>query len=151
MLVLGLAAIAIPNFLTARTRSMQKFTMSDIRTIATAWESRAIDRKAYSVRRDHPDPVMAPHGGPILWSDFHAVSAEDLAAALAPTYVKTMPLRDGWGTPFEFWASPNQYRIRSRGADRRVDRTKLVVGATTSFDCDLIFESGTFLEFPEGL
>ena len=32
-----LAAIAIPNLLTAIQRSKQKRTMSDIRTIAVAW------------------------------------------------------------------------------------------------------------------
>ncbi|HMC21457.1 MAG TPA: prepilin-type N-terminal cleavage/methylation domain-containing protein, partial [Thermoanaerobaculia bacterium] len=35
-----LAAIAIPNLLTAMQRSKQKRTMADMRTIATAWEAR---------------------------------------------------------------------------------------------------------------
>src|SRR5437660_12266334 len=39
-----LAAIAIPNLLTAMQRSKQKRTMADMRTIATAWEARATDR-----------------------------------------------------------------------------------------------------------
>ena len=38
-----LAAIAIPNLLTAMQRSKQKRTMADMRTIATAWEARATD------------------------------------------------------------------------------------------------------------
>ena len=38
-----LAAIAIPNLLTAMQRAKQKRTMADIRTIATAWEARATD------------------------------------------------------------------------------------------------------------
>src|SRR5215813_7171001 len=43
-----LAAIAIPNLLTAMQRSKQKRTMADMRTIATAWESRATDTNRYN-------------------------------------------------------------------------------------------------------
>src|SRR3989442_14034679 len=43
-----LAAIAIPNLLTAMQRSKQKRTMADIRTIATAWEARATDVNRYN-------------------------------------------------------------------------------------------------------
>src|SRR5213076_3437685 len=42
-----LAAIAIPNLLTAMQRSKQKRTMADIRSIATAWEARATDMNNY--------------------------------------------------------------------------------------------------------
>src|SRR6478735_2999285 len=42
-----LAAIAIPNLLTAMQRAKQKRTMADIRTIATAWEARATDMNNY--------------------------------------------------------------------------------------------------------
>src|ERR1700757_3137885 len=43
-----LAAIAIPNLLTAMARSKQKRTMADMRTIATAWEARATDVNRYN-------------------------------------------------------------------------------------------------------
>src|SRR5437763_1331013 len=43
-----LAAIAIPNLLTAMQRSKQKRTMADMRTIATAWEARATDTNKYN-------------------------------------------------------------------------------------------------------
>ena len=42
-----LAAIAIPNLLTAMQRSKQKRSMADIRSIATAWEARATDMNKY--------------------------------------------------------------------------------------------------------
>ncbi len=51
-----LAAIAIPNLLTAMQRAKQKRTMADIRAIATAWEARATDMNTYGaagVRRSH--------------------------------------------------------------------------------------------------
>src|SRR5881394_65381 len=43
-----LAAIAIPNLLTAMQRSKQKRTMADMRTMATAWEARATDVNRYN-------------------------------------------------------------------------------------------------------
>ena len=48
-----LAAIAIPNLLTAMQRSKQKRTMADVRTIATAWEARATDVNRHDFIR-HP-------------------------------------------------------------------------------------------------
>ncbi len=39
-----LAAIAIPNLLTAMQRSKQKRTMADMRTIATAWGHQPLQR-----------------------------------------------------------------------------------------------------------
>ena len=44
-----LAAIAIPNLLTAMQRSRQKRTMADMRTIATGWEARATDVNGYAI------------------------------------------------------------------------------------------------------
>src|ERR671935_2822171 len=79
-----LAAIAIPNLLTAMQRSKQKRTMADMRTIATAWEARATD-----VNRYNAAGVTFPSTG---------VTIDNLKTYLAPTYVKTFPERDGWGT-----------------------------------------------------
>src|SRR5580765_5913061 len=42
-----LAAIAIPNLLTAMQRSKQKRTVADIRTIATCVEAYSADKNAY--------------------------------------------------------------------------------------------------------
>src|SRR6266480_7243605 len=79
-----LAAIAIPNLLTAMQRSKQKRTMADMRTIATAWEARATD-----VNRYNAAGVTFPTTGATI---------ADLNSFLAPTYVKTFPTKDGWGT-----------------------------------------------------
>src|SRR5437870_6346829 len=79
-----LAAIAIPNLLTAMQRSKQKRTMADMRTIATAWEARATDLNKYNAAGTCSQPTGA-------------VTVGDLNAYLAPTYVKTFPVKDGWG------------------------------------------------------
>src|SRR5437762_11848725 len=80
-----LAAIAIPNLLTAMQRSKQKRTMADIRTEATAWEARATDVNSYTVA-----------GATFTWPTSN-VSYTNLAAATSPTYIKNLPQNDGWG------------------------------------------------------
>ena len=139
-----LAAIAIPNLLTAMQRSKQKRTMADMRTIATAWEARATD-----VNRYNAAGVTVPTSG---------VSVDNLNSFLAPTYVKTFPTKDGWGTPWglgadQSWGvtAPAQvYAIISYGKDS-VAETSYAGGATTNFDCDIVYSNGTFIQYPEGV
>src|SRR5690242_18549204 len=83
-----LAAIAIPNLLTAMQRSKQKRTMADMRTIATAWEARATDLNKYNA------------AGAISGVPGVSAGIGNLTAYLAPTYVKTFPQKDGWGNPW---------------------------------------------------
>src|SRR3954464_13791412 len=82
-----LAAIAIPNLLTAMQRSKQKRTMADMRTIATAWEARATDLNKYNAAGACTYPTNASN-----------VTVANLVTFLAPTYVKSFPQVDGWGT-----------------------------------------------------
>src|SRR5713101_4588662 len=74
-----LAAIAIPNLLTAMQRSKQKRTMADMRTIATAWEARATDVNRYNAAG--------------LTLPTVSVSAATLATNLSRRYVKTFPTK----------------------------------------------------------
>src|SRR5215213_4398361 len=101
----SLAAIAIPNLLTAMQRSKQKRTMADIRTIATAWEARATDVNSY-----------AAAGAAFTWPA-DGVSGGALDGMLSPTYIKSLPQKDGWGTLYGFaTGSVGQvYGIRSAG------------------------------------
>lgn len=132
-----LAAIAIPNLLTAMQRSKQKRTMADIRSVATAWEARATDVNEYSV---------AGYTFPAT------VSAGAVVAALSPTYMKTVQTRDGWETPMVFGVSTNGdvYGIMSYGKDKSVDSAE-TDGATTDFDCDIVYMNGAFVQYPEGM
>ena len=61
-------------------------TQADMRMIATAWEARATDIKSYSVNGVGDGPV----------------TTQDLAEALAPTYLKSIPLDDPYGGPYLF-------------------------------------------------
>src|ERR1700686_2747794 len=80
-----LAAIAIPNLLTAMQRAKQKRTMADMRTIATAWEARATDVNKYSAA-----------AGAIAGVPTSAMSNATLGGMLQPTYIKGRPVHDGW-------------------------------------------------------
>src|SRR5512139_1759978 len=89
-----LAAIAIPNLLSALQRSKQKRSMMDMRTIATAWEARAVDVNRYNA------------AGAITALSICSVSLshDGISGVLTPTYVKLIPRTDGWSNPYRFMA-----------------------------------------------
>ena len=133
--VIGIvAAIAIPNLLTAQQRSKQKRTMADIRSLASALEAAAVDTNSY--------PEAASLDG------------------LSPKYIGTVPRLDGWGNPFRYdcWSSTgaacDSYAIGSAGKDGIFTRDSLQeyagAGATTNFDDDIVFSNGSFTQYPQG-
>jgi type II secretion system protein G len=137
-----LAAIAIPNLLTAMQRSRQKRTMADMRTVASAWEARATDVNQYSA---------AGVSWPAATQD-----ASVLTGKLSPTYIKTLPLYDGWSNTIHVgWStSGGSYAIESYGADKTADNTNTsATGSVTTqnFDCDIIYSDGSFVKYPEGV
>ena len=141
-----LAAIAIPNLLTAMQRSKQKRTMADMRTIATAWEARATDINRYNAAG-----FTLPTG---------TATIDNLVTFLSPTYVKTFPQKDGWGNNWglatdQNWGDSTKaaqvYVIVSYGKDGASQGTSYSGGATTSFDCDIVNSNGTFIQYPEGV
>jgi general secretion pathway protein G len=141
-----LAAIAIPNLLTAMQRSKQKRTMADMRTIATAWEARATDVNKYNAAGALTMPAKD-------------AGMDNLTSYLSPTYVKTFPQKDGWGNPWGFyidqdWGSATAaqvYAIASGGKDGSIQKSAETGGATTQFDCDIVYTNGTFSQYPEGV
>lgn len=134
-----LAAIAVPNLLTALNRSRQKRTMADMRTIATAWEARAADVNAYNAAG-------------LSWPAANASVSS--MTFLAPTYIKKLPIYDGWSV--EFRVSSNvatAYTVKSFGADRLETTTTTTADGQTvteKFDCDIILSNGFFVQYPEG-
>jgi type II secretion system protein G len=137
-----LAAIAIPNLLTALQRSRQKRSMADMRSIATAWEARATDTNTYTAA-----------GAVISWPD----PTQDVIVIepmLTPTYIRKFPHYDGWGSMFQVGWDARNYAIESLGADKtdHGDGTTASAPVTTNdFDCDIIFSLGNFVVYPEGI
>jgi len=135
-----LAAIAIPNLLTAMQRSKQKRTMADMRSIATAWEARATDTNTYTA-------AGVTVGGVSFIDPTQDISG--LRPMLMPTYIKNCPQKDGWGNSFEVGSNATQYSIESKGKDGTDGADSVTI--TTKFDCDIVFADGTFVVYPEGV
>ena len=151
-----LAAIAVPNLLGALQKSKQKRTMQDMRTVASAWEARAIDTNRYN----------AAGSLSVLAVCTSNVSPGELSGALVPTYIKLLPLDDGWGNRwrlrsqhgFGVTTASAEYLIWSAGRDGSNDgslgfsaTSSSPGGATTNFNDDIIFSAGVFLQYPEGV
>lgn len=140
-----LAAIAIPNLLTAMQRARQKRTMSDMRVVAMGWEARANDVSAYNAA-----------GAMITWPAANQPVTE-LESKLMPTYVKKIPLYDGWGSMFRVgWpADGYSYSIKSFGANKQDDSSSMTSSngaiTTNDFDCDIVFSEGAFVVYPDGV
>jgi type II secretory pathway pseudopilin PulG len=142
------AAVAAPAVFHARDRSAANRTMSSIRSIATAWESRATDFNTYAVGVKRPDwPAPADK---FTWSHMHRLRSADLERALSPTYLKTFPHLDGWGTPFEFMTGDQNYAIRSLGSDRRADGDTYQSGAMSDLSRDFVYANGSFVTYIAG-
>jgi prepilin-type N-terminal cleavage/methylation domain-containing protein len=140
-----LAAIGISNYYNAVQRAKQKRSMADMRGIAVAWESRAVETKAYNAAAVG---FIMP-ASPLTYGD--------VTTLLAPTYIKNMPRIDGWGHVLDFATdqpiggrAAAEYAIRSPGRDGAFSTGPYTPGPTTDFDCDIIFSGGAFVTWPEG-
>ena len=136
-----LAMIAIPNLIVAIQRAKQKRTMTDMRNIATAWEARAGDMAGYN--------AAGVAGISVL------ISGDNLAILIQPTYIKSAPIKDGWGNQLEFFTDldigdvgkAQKYAIESAGRNGVFEATP-TLGPISNFDCDIIYSNGLFLSYP---
>ena len=134
------AAIAIPNLLTALQKSKLKATMADMKSIGTAIESYITDIS------------MAPGGGD---SDLIA----DIAIYLEPFYIKVLPDRDAWNGPLSYESGAlglNQlrYSIISYGRGGASDGVDInnngyFITSLEGFETDLCFSNGVFTQAPK--
>src|SRR5258708_11864794 len=143
-----IAAIAIPNLLTAIQRSKQRRTMVDMRNMASAWEARNSEAGRYNA---------AGQANGVEGAD-QLISFKDLNLMLSPTYIRVLPSVDSWGTPFQTFTNQaygaanraNVYAIISGGKDRVIN-SDAAVGPFTNYDCDIVYSNGVFLSYPDGL
>lgn len=128
------------QLMTMTSRSPQKRTMADLRTIATALEARATDFNEYPTARN-----MA-----------------EVEHLLVPTYLKAMPRQDGYrnGFRYESWQvdphqpGPDHYAVASAGRDWKWEKRSLrdyTPQRTHNFDCDIVYVNGSFVSYPEGI
>lgn len=132
-----LAAIAIPNLLTAQERARQKRTLADMRSIGTAIEGYATDNDRYP----------------------RANGVAELGPLLAPAYIREVPTKDGWGRDLRYQCWPEQdpctnYALGSPGRDGAWEHESVddyAPTVTRDFDADIVWVDGAFVQYPEGV
>jgi type II secretory pathway pseudopilin PulG len=122
-----LAAIAIPNFLTAKERAKQKRTMADVRAVAVAVETYRVETNAFPENLDGIDaPKVDGWGHALRYECF-----KDEGATVCTQYAITSAGKDGL--------------FESDSARTYTEQT------TQRFDCDILFANGQFVQYPEGV
>lgn len=127
VVIIGLiAAIAIPNMLTAMQRAKQKATMKEMQTIAHGVEIYDVDYSFYPQTNSY---------------DTLRIIIRDLE------YVKNPPRADHWGTPYVYQVDPTStvYSVISYGKDKT---TTTCPTGFKDFDCDLVLSNGLFVLAP---
>jgi prepilin-type N-terminal cleavage/methylation domain-containing protein len=133
------AAIAIPNLLTALQKGRQKATMGDLKSIGTAISSYLTDLN------------MTPD-----------VDTATLPNYMAPFHIQKMPNNDGWGQAYDYQGGEGpdslktqEYSIRSAGKDRLFQTTwaqaptEYVVSRMAQFEYDIIYSNGIYSYGPK--
>ena len=124
-----LAVVAVANLVSAVQRGRQKRTMADIRNVALAVEAYETDYSIY------------PRA---------SGTVEDIRGYLEPTYLKSLPVNDGWNRPLVYLSTGTRYTVISYGSNFQPD-PPYTTGRTSHFWQDIVFDSGQFLQWPEGL
>ena len=129
--IIGLiAAIAIPNLMSALNKAKQARTVADMKAIGSALETYAVDNNIY------------PKG----LGDANA----QVVGQYVSRYLRTVPPGDGWNNPWhvDTNSAGTVYTVTSYGADG-VPGTN-PGGPTTDFNCDIIYTNNAFYQWPQG-
>lgn len=127
-------AVAIPNLLSARQKGEQKVTISNMKMISTAIQMYIIDNGS------------PPQGNTL----------EEIRAKLEPLYIKSLPVKDGWGNDFvyQFVGKSGQfdYYVGSAGRDGVFEGFEQngIYNATqfNDFNRDIIMKNGQIMYGP---
>jgi type II secretion system protein G len=139
-----IVAIAIPNLLNAIQRAKQKRTMGDMRSAGTAAEAYAVDFNHYPAAAGYTLPSGIAFGT----VTFDTGTASGFAQQVTPTYIRVLPMTDGWQSYFFYDTKGTAYGIMSAGKDGASQAP--VGGETTDFNNDIIFVNGQFVQYPAG-
>ena len=135
-----IAAIAIPNLLSAIQRAKQKRAMGEVNSLATALQSYATDTNIYPTAGSGPCTAIS--------------------AAITPDYIKVVPNPDPWNNPYYYQGNTSNYAVASFGKDTTSDAwgsvaltpsdSTLYDQNTSCFECDIVWEGSSFLVSPGG-
>ena len=145
-----LAALLVPNAMTALQKAKVRGTQKDLSTIATTLADYCTDRA-----------TPPANNGDI---------STTLKSALSPMYLKVLPLKDQWGTNFKVYtgtavtvygisgAAADDFLISSYGRDKTVESWTYnastpeaglySISVTADFDKDLVNWNGSFVRGP---
>jgi prepilin-type N-terminal cleavage/methylation domain-containing protein len=156
-----LAALLIPNAITAIQKGKQKSTMKDIVTMATGAADWITDHGAWEAEGlTNAGPLSGP--------------TDPFITAIAPFYVKIVPARDSWGQFYEVWlgtaaavygipgtdVGTDDFVIASGGRNRVVagepqaftptdpEQSIYTLNTMADFDNDLVNWSGSWIIAP---
>jgi len=156
-----LAALLIPNALTALLKAQVRGTQKDINSIATALTNFLTDKGTFEGATGITSAGILTVGG-------------DVATKLSPFYLKVLPTNDQWSTPFEVYtglavegiyqvtgAATDDFIVCSLGRDKGTtpdswggyDPTNpesglYVINKSADFNNDLVNWNGTFIRGP---
>src|ERR1035441_7288042 len=112
-----IVAIAIPNLLNAIQRAKQKRTMGDMRSAGTSAEAYAVDFNHYPAAAAGYTP---PTGLATAPAGTFGAPGTGFNGEVTPTYIRLLPLTDGWSSYFLYGTANNtkqDYSIYSNGKD----------------------------------
>jgi prepilin-type N-terminal cleavage/methylation domain-containing protein len=151
-----LAALLIPNAITAIQKAKQKSAMKDILTISTGAVDYITDQGAWA-------PIT--HNGSLIAND-------TFIGALSPFYVKVIPVNDQWGEPFKVYLAAaaarrgvtavmvgtDDFMVESWARDNTADgwtyapatptAGMYVINEMRDFNYDLVCWSGSWIRAP---
>lgn len=125
-----IAAIAVPNLLTAIQRSKRSRTAADLRAIGTALGSYNVDNNQF------PTSADAPALFTMLREQGHYSGST----------------ADGWNNPYIYEGDVNEYTLTSTGKDGSAGPAQSGdgLGSNDNFDYDVIYVNGGFT-FPPAI
>src|SRR5436309_1685714 len=146
-----IAALLIPNFLDALQKAKQKRTVADMRNTGTAMFSWLTDQVGAAAAGQTSTQVNLSSYGTTL-------AAASLATVLAPQYLQTVPVQDGWKTPYEYYLRTDTplaqqvMAIRSLGRNGKNDGGPDYTVTSfdpTNYDQDIVWADGFFVRWPQ--
>ena len=121
-----IAAIAVPNLLTAIQRSKRSRTVADMRAIGTALGSYQVDNNVF--------PVNTAGGATLFSIAFKDVA--DLVNGMTVEYYEGAS-KDAWGQNFYYSSDGQGYTLMSWGKDTNVNQAG-------TFDSNILYINGSF-------
>jgi prepilin-type N-terminal cleavage/methylation domain-containing protein len=146
-----IAALLIPNFLDALQKAKQKRTVADMRNTGTAMFSWLTDQVGAAAAGQTATEVDLSTGYGT------SMTGGAVASILVPQYLQSVPDKDGWKKPYEYWMNTGDVlsrkvlAVRSGGRDGSATITKYTVAGfdPTDYDQDIVWADGFFVRWPQ--